>query len=243
MPCQTHRDSESGLPEDAGVVCKIADRFEDFDAAFEMVYSQYLSSGLTAPNPFQRRVLPHHLQPGTNVFIAYQQGEPVCTTTLISDSPLGLPIEAVFPDEIERKRRRGIALAEVSSLASRARSPVSFHRLFMRLLRILCQHSRRFGIDQLVVAVHPKHAAYYERKMGYRRFSEEVTYESLGDAPAVALALDFHEAEVTRPPAYDSIFGEPLSLMEILPRPMSPKLSEYFRPMVDLSVQNVPLLV
>lgn len=240
QPC---RDPQGGLPDDAGLICKMADRLEEFDAAFEMVYAQYLSSGLTKPNPFQRRVLPHHLQPSTNVFIAYQHGAPVCTTTLISDSPVGLPMDAVFPEEMDHKRQQGLAMAEVSCLASRAQSPIRFHRLLMRLLRLLCQHARRFGVDQLVVAVHPKHATYYEKKMGYRRFGKEATYESLGDAPAVALALDFREAEAVRPPAFNGIFGDPLPLMEILPRPMSPEVAEHFRPMVDLSVPNVPLLV
>jgi hypothetical protein len=228
------------LPLDAGLVCKIADSFDDWDTAFSMVYRRYLSIGLIPPNPFERRVLRHHLLPGTNVFVAYQRGNPVCTTTLIGDSATGLPIESVYPWEIERMRQRGLRLAEVSCLASTVAPGRSFHLLFMRLMRILGQHSKRFGIDRLVVAVHPRHADYYERSMGFRRFGGETPYRTLHDAPAVAIHLDFRETERTRPPAYDLIFSKPLSLMELLPHPMLPEDAHHFEPMVASSEVYLP---
>lgn len=241
MPTHPRHHANGALPYDAGLVCKMADRFEDYDAAFRLVYERYLESGLIEDNPYQRRVLRHHFYPGTNTFIAYRRGLAVCTTTLIGDSEHGIPLDALYPAEIDRKRRRGLRLAEVSSLAGVAGSRRSFHQLFMRLMRILGQHSCRFGIDQLVVAVHPKHARYYQRTMGFRKFGEEIPYRALHDAPAVAIALDFKEVHLTRPPAYELIFGRPLALADLLPRPMAPELVRHFGPMVDSTEMCVPL--
>ena len=112
----------------------------------------------------------------------------------------------------------------------------------MKLMRILGQHAERFGIDQLVVAVHPRHARYYQRTMGFQQFGGEVRYESLQDAPAVGIALDFEQGKINRPPAFDMIFGSKLPLAEIMPRPMPQDYVDYFEPMVDLTDVCVPLM-
>ena len=239
-------DSSKTIPAadpDGELICKIASSMADFDSAFQLVYQKYLSRGLIEPNPFARRVVPYHLKSTTTTFIAYRGGTAVCTTTLIGDSEDGLPLEALYPAEIERKRMAGLRLAEVSCLAGcGSGSDRNFHRLFMKLMRILGQHAERFGIDQLVVAVHPRHARYYERTMGFQQFGSEVRYESLQDAPAVGIALDFGHGKKNRPPAYDMIFGSKLPLQEIMPRPMPEDFVEYFEPMIDLTDVCVPLL-
>lgn len=239
-------DSSNAIPgddPDEELVCKIASSMADFDSAFELVYQKYLSKGLIEPNPFARRVVPYHLNNSTTTFIAYRGGSAVCTTTLVGDSSDGLPLEALYPAEIERKRLAGLRLAEVSCLAGcGSGSDRNFHRLFMKLMRILGQHAERFGIDQLVVAVHPRHARYYQRTMGFQQFGGEVRYESLQDAPAVGIALDFEQGKINRPPAFDMIFGSKLPLAEIMPRPMPQDYVDYFEPMVDLTDVCVPLM-
>jgi hypothetical protein len=226
------------------LVCKIASSMADFDSAFDLIYQKYLTKGLIERNSFARRVLRYHLNKGTTTFIAYRGQKPVCTTTLIGDSADGLPLEAIYPIEVERKRMEGLRLAEVSCLAGCGTgSDRNFHRLFMTLMQILGQHADRFGIDQLVVAVHPRHARYYRRTMGFQQFGDEVCYESLHDAPAVGISLDFEQIKSERPPAYDMIFGSKLPLEQIMPRPMPAEFVEYFEPMVDYNEAYVPFVM
>ena len=168
----------------------------------------------------------------------------MCTSTLIRDSSDGLPIESVYPAEIERKRMEGLRLAEISCLAGCGTgSDWTFHRVFMTLMRLLGQHAKHCGIQQLVAAVHPRHARYYVRTMGFQQFGEEVRYESLHDAPAVGISLDFDQAKTDRSPAYKMIFGSKLPSEQVMSRPMPPQFVEYYEPMVDYNESNVLLLI
>ncbi len=237
---KSQRPLDRGTAEDAGLVCKIADTIPEWSSAFSIVYERYRANGLIDPSPFKMRVLPYHLLVSTNTFIAMQDGDVVCTATLVTDSSDGLPLEPIFPAEVERKRLQGLTLAEVTCLASRTTSPRTFFKVFLPMLRLLTQHARRFGADQLLVACHPKHARLYERSMGYRQFSDETTYGSLHDAPVVGICLDFDEADRLQPPCYDAVFKDELPLMDLLPRPMTPEAVEYFAPMVDSHAECVP---
>jgi len=227
----------------SGVVCKIADTVPEWSAAFSIVYDRYRAGGLIDPNPFRMRVLPYHLIVSTNTFIAIQDGRVVCTATLVTDSEDGLPLEPIFPAEVERKRMQGLTLAEVSCLASRVTSARTFFKVFLPLLRLLSQHARHFGVDQLVVACHPKHARLYERSMGFRQFTRETTYGALHNAPVVGISLDFQEVDRLRPPCWDAIFRDPLPLTDLLPRPMTPEAVDYFSPMVDTLAECIPAFV
>lgn len=228
------------LTDDTGLICKIADSIDEWQAAFSTVYDRYRACGLIDPNPYRMRVLPYHLLPTTNTFVALQNGLVACTATLVTDSPEGLPLEPIFPAEVERKRLQGITMAEVSCLASRVTSARTFFKVFLPLQRLLAQHARRFGVDQLIVACHPKHARLYERSMGFRQFTRETTYSTLHDAPAIGIALDFAEVDRLRPPCWDAMFKDPLPLTELLPRPMPPDAVEYFSPMVDVYAECLP---
>ncbi|MBX3436733.1 MAG: hypothetical protein KF861_04520 [Planctomycetaceae bacterium] len=228
------------LTDTRGLSCKMADTIDEWSAAFSIVYDRYRTCGLIDPNPYNMRVLPYHLLPSTNTFVAMQNGHVACTATLVTDSSEGLPLEPIFPAEIERKRLEGLTLAEVSCLASRITSAKTFFNIFLPLQRLLSQHARRFGVDQLIVACHPKHARLYERSMGFHQFTHETTYSTLHDAPVVGIALDFAEVDRVRPPCWDAMFKDPLPLADLLPRPMTPEAVEYFAPMVDMLAECVP---
>jgi hypothetical protein len=101
----------------------------------------------------------------------------------------------------------------------------------MRLLRLLAQHARFIGVERLVIAAHPRHVAFYQRSMGYRRFGRETSYPSVGGAPAVAAYFDFAEADRKRPRLYDECFGKPIHKEALTPRAMPEETVEYFRPL------------
>jgi len=214
-----------------GLGCKIAATHDEWHDAFALVYESYVRSGLTQPNLHGVRIIPHHLLPTTSTLIARLGSEVIGTMTLVRDSEMGVPLEAVYRRDVEAMRAQGIAFAEVSCLATRPLSLVDYPYVFMRLLRLLAQHARHVGVERLLIAAHPRHVRLYERSMGYRRFGGETSYPSVGGAPAVAAYLDFSEADRLRPRLYDECFGKAIHSEALELRAMPQETVDYFQPL------------
>lgn len=234
---QRPRDVDS----DRGIVFKIADCTDEWRQAFNLIYQRYLAKELIDPNPYRCRVTPYHLRPQTNVFVAVREGKVISTATLIGDSPDGLPLEELYAEDIDLRRRAGLTLAEVSCFASRSGSVRESLVAFLGMMRVLAQHAQTFGIHELVAAAHPKHAEYYVRTMGFRYFGYETIYSTFGDAPAIGCAMNFAYAERTRPLYYEALLGNRLPLTDLLPRPMPPDVVTRFESMVHVSTDFIPI--
>jgi len=192
---------------------QLASRREELFAAFSLVYRAYLKTGLVRPNPFQMRVTPYHLLPSTDVIVAKatDRNEVVCTLSLVGDGKLGLPIESAFADEVAERRRRGVQLAEVTSLAEQRDENEGGSSPLLKAMGFMAQRAKRRGIDELLITVHPHHVKFYQRFIGFELVGEERPYESVLDKPAVALSLDLNHLHVNHPRAYERFFGKPFS--------------------------------
>ncbi len=190
-------------------------------AAFNLVYEAYVETGLIEPNRFQMRVTPFHLLPTTNIFIAVYQGEIIGTVTLIGDGELGLPMEGIYGNEVNELRRQGYSLGEVSCLAHRRQQVKQTLPLFVQMTRLMAQHSRHNGMDQFLIAVHPRHAQFYMRFMGFEQIGDLRSFPSVRNNPAVACALNFPRIDVERPACYNQFFGTPIPVDELSSSPMN----------------------
>lgn len=226
----------------ADIQYKIAATREERASAFRLVYKSYLEARLGGANPYGMRVTPYHLLPGTMIFIATLRGETILTVTLIADGPLGLPIESVYAEEVAARRQQGLLAGEVSCLADRRSWFRGFLLPFIGLNRLMAQYARHQGLDELLVAVHPRHARFYRRYMGFRLIGEEKAYPSVHNKPAVPLCLNFAQVDRHRPRSYDTFFGAPIPPARLEPRPMSPADHEYFGKMVDPGFHIAPVL-
>ena len=211
------------------ITCKIARTRRERTAAFRLVYQAYIRAGLIEPNPRQLRVTPYQLQPGCDVFLATLRAEVISTVSLISDGPLGLPMESIYGDEVAQLRESGVRFGEVSALADRRQQLSRTLPVFVKLMRLMVQNAHRHGIDRLLVAVHPRHARFYQRFLSFEQLAEERSYPLVCNNPAVALCLDFARIARERPPNYELFFGERLPDEHVLPRPMSAADAEHFR--------------
>jgi hypothetical protein len=223
------------------VIYKVAATREERAAAFRLVYKSYLQAGLGKPNPHEMRVTPYHLLPTTELFVALHQGEAISTVSLVIDGKLGLPLESVYAQEVALRRKRGVLLGEVSCLADRRSHFRRFFPVFLRLSRLMVQYARRQGLGELLVAVHPKHARFYQRFMSFELIGRETSYPAVRNRPAVALSLDFARIDRERPENYDTFFGQPLPDEQLQPRPITQAQRDYFRPMVDPSFRFAPI--
>jgi hypothetical protein len=210
------------LPPQPSAPIRMATRRKDLLAAFSLVYSAYLRTGLVRTNPLQMRITPYQILPTTDVFVASadQTEEVVCTMSLVGDGRLGLPMEAVFPDEVEQRRRSGAELGEVTSLADihgqdAGRSPL------LKVMGFMAQRARRRGIDELLITVHPHHVKFYERFIGFEQIGESRSYGSVLGMPAVPLTLDLAHLHINHPRAYERFFGQAFPAEALCDQPIA----------------------
>jgi len=236
VPVLDERDDSSSSLGRENWACAIARERAEREAAFRLIYDAYVRAGLGAPNTFGMRVTPYHLLPTTTIFVAsvLDQGRDVfATVSLVGDGAFGLPLERVYPAEVNQRREQGQSLAEVSCLADRRSDFRRFFPVFCALNRVMIQFARAEAYDQVLVAVHPKHARFYTRYMGFEAIGGLTSYPSVCDRPAVALCYDFAQNDRDPFPYYDRFFSEPIPASQLLPAPMPHGEIEHFGRMVD----------
>ena len=222
-------------PHDDQTVFKIASCREELYAAFTLVYKAYVRAGLSEPNPYQMRVTPHQLLPTTEIFVAVDRGQVICTMSLVGDGELGLPMEVIYDLELAWRRSQGIRLGEVSCLAQKREGSRSSLPVLMRLMSLMAQCARRREIDQLMIAVHPRHVKFYQRFAAFEPIGEEKTYQTVCNKPAVAMALDLVRAPMEHPHLYEKYFGVPFPDESLQQWPMPDELRSELGWVVDAS--------
>ena len=228
-------------PTSKDIQYRIANCREEREAAFQLVYQSYLEAGLGQPNRYQMRVTPYHLLPSTEVFVAVLRDETIFTVSLIGDGQLGLPMENVYGEEVRELREQGLRVGEVSCLADRRSQYRKCFPVFVRLCRLTAQHAWHQGLDRLLVAVHPRHARFYQRFMEFEMIGGERSYPSVQNRPAIALSLDLARINLERGKAYETLFTPPIPEAQLRSTPLGPSDTEYLRPMIDPTFDCAPL--
>jgi hypothetical protein len=197
----------------------VTPRYLEF--AFRCVYKAYLDAGLIEPNGLGLRVTPHQLLPTSEILAAVLRQEVISTLTLVQDGALGLPAESLYEDEVQQRRLAGLTLAEVTCLADRRKD---FRRRFRVLFRLMClviQTAAQRGVDELLIAVHPRHAAFYQRRFGFHVIADVKEYALVRNNLALLLSLDLNLLPTQHPEEHARIFEAPLPphLLELQPIP------------------------
>ena len=169
-----------GLP---GVAFARATSIEDLDGAYRLVHDAFVEEGYMHPNPTGLRMRVYEALPETATFVARYNGEVIGVSGLVTDSAdLGLPSDHVFGREIDALRGRGRVVCEITdqavSLAWR-RTTVA-----VELMQCMYAHAMAFGCTDLVFAVSPGHAKFYEF-IGFTRVGEVRSYSKHIDDPVV----------------------------------------------------------
>lgn len=118
------------------------------------------------------------------------------TLTLGLDNPSdGLQADFLYQSQIDELRAEGCALCEVTRLAlDPALSSLEVMATIFNAAFILARVHQR---SDLLAEVHPRHAGFYRRTMGYRIAGPALTCRRV-NAPAVLmhLNLDFAESQI-----------------------------------------------
>jgi hypothetical protein len=168
---------------------------ETFDQAFRLVHDRYVEQGYMQPVPSQHRLSLFNALPSTKVFVTKDASRVIATLTLIQDSALGLPMDGIYRNELDGLRARGRRLAEVSAFAMESRYRAQGISIVMRLMRATFAFAATIArLDDLCIAVHPRHADFYRDALNFHAFGQLKPYETVNGAPAIALRLDLEWA-------------------------------------------------
>ena len=175
-----------------GVDYGVAHSIESLEQAFRLVHDQYVARGYMRPEPSSWRLSVHHALPATKVFVARHGRRVIGTLTLIPDSPLGLPMDALYDHELTTLRNQSRYVAEVSSLAITDDFRPLGLPVLTSLMRLVGLYAMEVaGCDDICIAVNPRHVGFYRRifphaaAIGGRR-----AYSKVNGAPAVAVRID-----------------------------------------------------
>lgn len=178
-------------PFNASIDVALATTRAEHEAASRLVHACYARRGyVKADRP---RPSPYLAMPSTAVFVARAGAAVVATVALIADTALQLPCDELYGAELAAFRAGGRRLAEVSALAvgEAWRGPgLAVMRALVRAVGVYGREIAR--VDDLCIAVHPRHAPFYERRLRFERFGGLKRYDAVNGAPAVGLRLDLH---------------------------------------------------
>jgi hypothetical protein len=194
-------------PDLSAVEFRIASNRDELNQACRLVYDAYRLKGLIPANPYQMRVTPYHLLDTSEFLIAVLGNQVISTALLVRDGKLGIPMESLYANEVANQRLQGNSIAEVSCLADRRNESRWTFPVLLRLMSLITQCAAFREIDRLLIAVHPRHARFYRRYLGFETIGPERAYLSVQGNPAVALSLDLNQLAENHPHGYQALFG------------------------------------
>ncbi len=167
---------------------KIARTRSELTGAFTLLQRRYTDAGLSATSRMAMRVMPYHLWPHTQVFVALRSNQVIGTVSLVRDAPdHGVPMESAYGDTIRRLRGDAVPFAEVCSLSVQSPPGESTGNIFGQLTRLMMFHARHVGLDTLVAVVHPRHQKFYQRAMGFQTIGGVKRYLQAAGRPGVPI--------------------------------------------------------
>ena len=175
-----------------GVLFKVADTREELEAAYRLVHEVYVNEGYEDLNKPEMRINLRYALPTTATIVGKVGDQVVITLTIIGDSPFGLPMDMIFSRELSDLRRDDRWIAEIGALAS--------HPDFRRRQQAVALYADKailayamscLEVDDVVIAINPKHVWVYKHLLLFETISNDVRqYRYVNDAPAVAMRLD-----------------------------------------------------
>lgn len=187
-----------------GFQFKIAQRKDEFEGACRLVHDQYVQKGYMERRKSGMRLSLFHAFPETTTFIGKKNNLLAYTLTLFQDSALGLPMDSIYKKELDSLRAQGRKIAEVGALAAHTDIQNEDQTVLMHGNKIMHTYSRDYlGVDDLVIAINPKHQWLYEHVLLFEKIGDLTHYDYVKKAPAVAYRLNLRSAEANYRAAYE----------------------------------------
>lgn len=165
---------------------KFAETIQELEQSFALVYAEYYKKGfIPKPNTLGLLYNIYSLLPGTTHIVAKSGSQVISNLTEIADSKeFGLPMDAIYKPELDELRAQGKSIVELSALATPAKH--RWRNIFLYLVQVMYWYSVYAGVDEICVAVNPRHERFYKGLFPFEDLGPERHYPRV-DAPAVGL--------------------------------------------------------
>jgi hypothetical protein len=164
---------------------------EEFEQAFRLVYQSYLDRGYIEESPQQIRLSVFNAFPTSVTLVSVVRETVVATVSLVKDTPVGLPMDEIYHNEVQQLRNAGRRLIEVTMLADRRRE---LHRALTMVLelmkRVFDYAALVANANDLCITINPRHETYYESFLLFEPLGGLKAYPSVRNNPALAKRLD-----------------------------------------------------
>ncbi len=208
------------------------------ERALSLVYGVYLATGLTEPRASRMLISVHDALPGTASFLVERLDDEspaaVASLTLIPDSLLGLPLDAIARPALAELRaagRRPVELAKLATVAAtekkerNRRAPREL--ILLHLFKLAWLTAWRAGqATDLVIAVAPHQERYFRRVFLFEPLNGPGAVEE--DQLAVPLRLDLTTAEQRHRERYGHRRGA-RNLFRFFVNEQEPEILEWLR--------------
>lgn len=168
------------LQQTENIEYKIATTTDELEQAFELVTQQYISVGMHLKE-HELRLTKYHLLPDSKVFIAIKKlpdnkEKVIGTLTVVVDTSMGLPMDEIYKEQLDRIRITGVLLAEVIGLAVTPAESALQNNIVMYLFKMCFQYARFSQVHDLLCSVKQKHVAFYSEVLLFKAIGEAFPY-------------------------------------------------------------------
>jgi len=169
----------------------VASSLAEVQEAWSLVHDAYCRIGLIDRNRHGLHTVPNAVSPATSVIVGKVDQKVVSTLSIIPEAQQPIPLQKIYPDELDALRASGHKLLEVGLLADRrehiSRAMVSI----FEMMRYVFWRSYLTHTD-IIIGVHPHHSGFYINSFGFTQIGQESTHPLVKDHPVVLLRLDLH---------------------------------------------------
>lgn len=180
------RPESGGIKQEQQFKIRLATSESRRDSASMLIQKMYLSRGYYSPalanDPFRITVL------------ISLEDRIVGTTTLGLDSMNGLLADTSYKTELDALRKQGRHVCELTKLAIDDKNADSKHMVAVLFHMCKIYGSSIHGATDFVIEINPRHAAFYQRMLGFQLIGPERVCPRV-NAPAVLLRLPVEYAE------------------------------------------------
>jgi hypothetical protein len=180
---------------------------------YELLHKLYSKMGIAPDDHDGMWLSIHDALPETTMFLAENhQGDIDGALTVVFDSPIGLPADALYKEEIDRLRSAGRKISEIISLGIRdtAKGSVKSMAGLFYCAYLLSWRSKKF--TDFVITVHERYENFYCRFLLFKKIGAVRNYAKVNGAPTVLLHLPLMLPDMLTPEEKLRVF--PLSLIE-----------------------------
>jgi hypothetical protein len=191
------------------VVVRLANTEEEIQQANHLVFQNYVDCGYWLDDTATLENNRYFKLPTRRVVVAVEHARVLGTMSIVLDSRAGIPADSFQPAAVDKLRRHGGRLAEMSALAIDRDRNTPRH-LIDFLFAFAFQYGYFYaGLDRFVAVCHPKHARFHKHRYGfelvdtaglyaYVKAPGQIVVRDLAEGIAAALSLDSPHPEFLR---------------------------------------------